>query len=154
MAGSRQGSLAKHLSLLFLTPCLALSSHQHRTLVCLFWSGNLHCTNSPANPYCCSPKALKATGCIQQLKPLFLQHLVIPGFPKSDHFQNNTLNFFSFVVATFTSTTSHRGWWWLCQIPWVCPYAMLLSLNAIGGQSHGTDTASSFVFFHCNCVHS
>ena len=35
-AGSRQGSLAKPLSLLFLTPRLALSSHQHRTLVCLF----------------------------------------------------------------------------------------------------------------------
>ena len=31
---------------------------------------------------------------------------------------------------------------------------MLLSLNAIGGQSRGTDTASSFVFLHCNCVHS
>ncbi len=29
---------------------------------------------------------------------------------------------------------------------------MLLSLNAIGGQSHGTDTASSFLFFYCNCV--
>ena len=43
-AGSRQGSLAKPLSLLFLTPRPALSSHQHRTLVCLFWSGNLHCT--------------------------------------------------------------------------------------------------------------
>ena len=24
------------------------------------------------------------------------------------------------------------------KIPWVCPNAMLLSLNAIGGQSHGT----------------
>ena len=34
------------------------------------------------------------------------------------------------------------------KIPWVCPNAMLLSLNAIGGQSHGTDTASSFGFFH------
>ena len=38
------------------------------------------------------------------------------------------------------------------KIPWVCPNAMLLSLNAIGGQSHGTDTASSFVFFHCVCT--
>ena len=49
-AGSRQGSLAKPLPLLFLTPRPALSSHQHRTLVCLFWSGNLHCAHSPANP--------------------------------------------------------------------------------------------------------
>ena len=50
MVGSRQGSLAKPLSLLFLTPRPVLSSHQHRTLVCLFWSGNLHCAHSPANP--------------------------------------------------------------------------------------------------------
>ena len=35
-AVSRQGSLAKPLSLLFLTSRLGLSSHQHRTLVCLF----------------------------------------------------------------------------------------------------------------------
>ena len=49
-AGSRQGRLAKPLSLLFLTPRPALSSHQHRTLVCLFWSGNLHCAHSPVNP--------------------------------------------------------------------------------------------------------
>ena len=35
-AGSRQGSFVKPLSLLFLTPRPALSSHQHRTLVCLF----------------------------------------------------------------------------------------------------------------------
>ena len=41
-AGSRQGSLAKPLSLLFLTPRLALSSHQLRTLVC--WSGKLYCS--------------------------------------------------------------------------------------------------------------
>ena len=41
-AGSRQGSLAKPLSLLFLTPRPVISSHQHRTLVCLFWSENLH----------------------------------------------------------------------------------------------------------------
>ena len=47
--GFRQGSLAKPLSLLFLTPRLALSSHQHRTLVCLLWSGNLHCAHLPAN---------------------------------------------------------------------------------------------------------
>ena len=33
MAGSRQGSYAKPLSLLFLTPGLMLSSHQHRMLV-------------------------------------------------------------------------------------------------------------------------
>ena len=44
MAGSRQRSLAKPLSLLFLNPRMTLSSHQHRTLVCLFWSGNLDCT--------------------------------------------------------------------------------------------------------------
>ena len=43
-AGSRQGSLAK---LLFLIPRPALSSYQHRTLVCLFWSGHLHCTPRP-----------------------------------------------------------------------------------------------------------
>ena len=49
-AGSRQGSLAKPLSLLFLTPRPALSSHKHRTLVCLFWSGTLHCAPSPPNP--------------------------------------------------------------------------------------------------------
>ena len=53
--GFRQGSLAKPLSLLFLTPRPTLSSH--RTLICLFWSQNLH----------------------------FLWHLVLPGFPKSDH---------------------------------------------------------------------
>ena len=47
---SGQGSFAKQLSLLFLTPRPALSSHQHRTLVCLFWSGNLHYAHSPANP--------------------------------------------------------------------------------------------------------
>ena len=35
---------AKPLLLLFLTPRPALSSHQHGTLVCLFWSGNLYCT--------------------------------------------------------------------------------------------------------------
>ena len=68
-AGSRQGCLAKPLSLLFLTPRPGLSSHQHRTLVCLFWSGNLHCT----------------AGCIQQLKLLFPWHLAIPGFPQSAH---------------------------------------------------------------------
>ena len=28
---------------------------------------------------------LWAAGCIQQLKPLFLRHLAIPGFPQSDH---------------------------------------------------------------------
>ena len=28
---------------------------------------------------------LWAPGCTQQLKPLFLQHLPIPGFPQSDH---------------------------------------------------------------------
>ena len=49
MAGSRQGSLAKPLPLLFLTPRPTLSSHQHSPLVCLFWSGNLHCAHSPAN---------------------------------------------------------------------------------------------------------
>ena len=49
-AGSRQGSLAKPQSLLLLTPRPALSSHQHRTSVCLFWSGNLHCAYSPVNP--------------------------------------------------------------------------------------------------------
>ena len=49
-AGSRQGSLAKPLSLLFLTPRPALSSHQHRTLVSLFWSGNLQSAHLPANP--------------------------------------------------------------------------------------------------------
>ena len=48
-AGSRQGSLAKPLSLLFQIPRPALSSHQHRTLVCLFWSGNLHWAHSPRN---------------------------------------------------------------------------------------------------------
>ena len=48
--GSRQESLAKPLSLLGLTPRPVLSSHQHRTLVCLFWSGNLHFAHSPANP--------------------------------------------------------------------------------------------------------
>ena len=37
-----------YISLLFLT--LALSSHQHRTLVCLFWPGILDCAHSPANP--------------------------------------------------------------------------------------------------------
>ena len=47
MVDSRQGSLAKPLSLLFLACRSALSSQQRRTLVCLFWSGNLH---SPANP--------------------------------------------------------------------------------------------------------
>ena len=36
--GSNQGSMAKPLSL---SPRLLLSSHQHRALVCLFWSGNL-----------------------------------------------------------------------------------------------------------------
>ena len=42
IAGSRQGSLAKPLSLLFLTPRPALSSHQHRTLVCLLiWKSTL-----------------------------------------------------------------------------------------------------------------
>ena len=35
-AGSKQGSLVKPLSLLFLPPRPVLSSHQHRTLVCLF----------------------------------------------------------------------------------------------------------------------
>ena len=49
-AVSRQGSLAKPQSLLFLTPRPVLSSHQHRTLVCLLWSGNLHFAPSPANP--------------------------------------------------------------------------------------------------------
>ena len=41
---SRQGNYIKSLSLLFLTPRRALSPHQHRTLVCLFWSRNLHCS--------------------------------------------------------------------------------------------------------------
>ena len=49
-AGTRQGSFAKPLSLLFLTPRPALSFHQHRTLVCLFWSGKLHWALSPENP--------------------------------------------------------------------------------------------------------
>ena len=49
-AGSRQGSLAKPLSQLFLTPMPALSSHQHRTLVCLFWSGNPNFAHWLANP--------------------------------------------------------------------------------------------------------
>ena len=49
-AGSRQGSLANPLSLLFLTPRPALSSHQHRILVCLFWSWNLHHSEQSAPP--------------------------------------------------------------------------------------------------------
>ena len=59
---------------LSLSPRLLLSSHQHRALVCLFWSGNLHST-VPTH---------------QQI-PLLLAksslswHLVIPGFPQSDH---------------------------------------------------------------------
>ena len=48
-AGSKQGSLAKPLSLLFLTPRLALSSHQHKTLLCLF-DLEIHFAHSPANP--------------------------------------------------------------------------------------------------------
>ena len=46
--GSRQGSLAKPLlalSILFLTPRAVTPSHQHRTLVCLFSSGNIQQSN-------------------------------------------------------------------------------------------------------------
>ena len=76
-ACSRQGILAKLLSILFLTPRLALSSYQHWTLICLFWSGNLHlhCAHSAANPTTACQEyfdlvLLWAPGCIQQLKPL------------------------------------------------------------------------------------
>ena len=48
-------------TLLFLTPRLALSSHQNRTFVCLFWCGNLQCAHSPANSNCCLPRVLYPT---------------------------------------------------------------------------------------------
>ena len=74
------------LSLLFLTPRLVLSSHQHRTLVCLFliWEPTL-CSQWNSKSHYCSPRVLQAAGCIQQPKSLFLRHLAIPGFPQSDH---------------------------------------------------------------------
>ena len=59
MAGSRQGSLAKPLPLLFLTPRPTLSSHQHSPLVCLFWSGNLHCSLTSKSNYWRSWKTTK-----------------------------------------------------------------------------------------------
>ena len=80
MAGSRQGSLAKPLSLLFLTPRPALSYQKHRTLVVL---STLCSLTSKSHFY--SPRVLWAAGCIQQLKLHFLQHLAVPGFPQSDH---------------------------------------------------------------------
>ena len=85
MVGSRQGSWAKPLSLLFLTPRPVLSSHQHRTLVCLFliWKPTL-CSLTSESLYC-SPRVFCTAGCIQQLNLLSLQHLAIPGFPQSDH---------------------------------------------------------------------
>ena len=84
-AGSRQRSLAKPLSLLFLAPRPPLSSHQHRTLVCLFWSGNLHCSalcSLNSKSHNCSPRVLWAAGCILQLNFLFLQHLAILSSPE------------------------------------------------------------------------
>ena len=70
----------KLLSLLFLTPRPALSSHQHRTLI---WKPTLSSLTRRSHYY--SPRVLWAAGCIQQIKLLFLQHLVISGFPRSDH---------------------------------------------------------------------
>ena len=60
----------------FLTPRPALSSHQHRTLVCLFliWEPTL-CSQWNSKSHYCSPRVLRAAGCIQQPKSLFLQHL-------------------------------------------------------------------------------
>ena len=52
-------------------------SNQHRTLVCLFLSGNLHCSALclfTSKSHYCSPSMLWAPGCDQQLKLLFLQH--------------------------------------------------------------------------------
>ena len=69
----------------FLTPRPALSSHQHRTLVCLFliWEPTL-CSQWNSKSHYCSPRVLRAAGCIQQPKSLFLRHLAISGFPQSD----------------------------------------------------------------------
>ena len=68
MVGSRQGSLAKPLSLVFLTPRLALSSHQ-------LWSANFDLETY----------TVAHQECFELLDTLFLQHLAIPGFPQSNH---------------------------------------------------------------------
>ena len=80
--GSRQGSLAKPLSLLFLTPRPAISSHQHRTLVCLFWSENLHCTvlTHQQIPLLLAKSALSCW-MYPTAQIVFFPHLPIPGFP-------------------------------------------------------------------------
>ena len=81
--GSRQGSM----SLLSPTPPPVLSYHQHRTLVCLFWSGTLHYTvlTHQRIPLLLAKRVLWAAWWIQQLKLLFLWYLSIPGFLQSDH---------------------------------------------------------------------
>ena len=70
---------------LFLTPVPALSSHQLRTLICLFWSGKQQLCSLTNESHYCSPSVLWAAGCIPQIKLLSLQHRAIPGFPQSDH---------------------------------------------------------------------
>ena len=38
--------------------------HQHRTLVCLFWSWNLHCAHAPANPTTARQKCFELLNCL------------------------------------------------------------------------------------------
>ena len=67
MASSRKRRYAKPLSLLFLTPWLALSSHQLRTLVCLFWSGDLQLCSLTSEFHYCLERVLWVAGCIKQI---------------------------------------------------------------------------------------
>ena len=103
---SRQRSLAKPLSLLFLTCRPALSSQEHRTLVYLFWSWNLHYAHSPANPTAaCQAQAATAQTALSPSHPwvppewpycqqalwgrwFFLKHNNA-GLPTSSHPQNS-----------------------------------------------------------------
>ena len=71
-----------YISLLFLT--LALSSHQHRTLVCLFWPGILDCAHSPANPTAARQECFELLDVSNNSNCSFC-NLAILWFPQSDH---------------------------------------------------------------------
>ena len=70
--------------LVFITPRPALSSHQHRTLVCLYLSGAY-----TVHTHQLIPLLLAKSGLSCWIYPtdqlLFPQHLAIHGFPQSDH---------------------------------------------------------------------
>ena len=74
-----EGSLAKPLSLLFLTPRLALSSYQHRTLV---WKPTLCSLTSKS--YYCSPRTLSCW--MYQTAQIALS--LTPGFPQRNYTVN------------------------------------------------------------------